>query len=143
MSVSSLTSAAPYDAKNISVYRPSSARMFGSYLILLLGVFWIILFAWFPLSSERSMATEYPWVVLAGFFLFDICAYFFLASLKVRLITSPWGIEYYDWGIKLRAPWKSVVGAEEIQNVYRRVDSLVTSQQAEMSRLFVASLKMT
>jgi hypothetical protein len=143
MSVPSLTSAAPYDVNNISVYRPSSAKKVGSYLILLLGVFWIILFAWFPLSSKRPMATEYPWIVLAGFFLFDICAYFFLASLKVRLITSPWGIEYYDWGIKLRAPWKSVVGAQKIQNVYRWVDSLVTSQQAEMSRLFVASLKMT
>lgn len=141
MSVPSLTSTPSYDSKNRSVYRLSFARMFGAYLILALGVFWILLFIWFPLSAQNPrMSAYYPWVVLAGFLLFDLCAYFFLASFRTRLITSPWGIEYYDLGINLRAPWKSVVGLENVRYVYRSVDSLVTSQPAEMSRLVLASL---
>jgi WD40 repeat protein len=101
----------------------------------------IILFAWFPLSAQNpSMSEFYPWAVLAGFFLFDICAYISLAALRSKLITSPWGIEYYDMGIKMRAPWKSVVGIEKLRYVYKWVDSLVTTQQAEMSRFILASL---
>jgi glucose/arabinose dehydrogenase len=77
-----------------------------------------------------------------GFFLFDICAYLFLAYQRSRLITSAWGVEYYAPGVKLRAPWNSVVCVEELQYFYRRVDFLVTIQQAEKSRLLVASMMM-
>jgi hypothetical protein len=144
MSVPSLTGAAPYDVNNISVYRLPFARRVGMYLVLALGVFWIVFFIWFPLSAENPhMSEEYPWVVLASFFLFDVCAYISLASLRAKLITSPWGIEYYDLGISLRAPWKSVVGFEELRYFYRWVDSLMTSQQAEMSRFILASLMMS
>jgi WD40 repeat protein len=144
MSVPSLTSEDPYDVNNRSVYRLPFARMVGMYLVLALGLFWIIFFIWSPLSAENPHISEdYPWVVLAGFLLFDLCAYISLASLRAKLITSPWGIEYYDLGIKLRAPWKNVLGFEELRYVYRWVDSLMTSQPAEMSRFMLASLIMS
>jgi WD40 repeat protein len=144
MRVPSLTSAAPYDVKHISVYRLPFARMLGAYFILALGLFFLILFSWVPLSAQNtSISAIYPWIVLAGFLLFDLCAYIFLASLRARVITSPWGIEYYDLGMKLRAPWKSVVAHEKLRYVDRWVDSLVTSQPAEMSRFILASLIMS
>jgi hypothetical protein len=56
-----------------SVYRLPGARMFGAYFILAFGVLILVSFVGFPLSSQnRSMAGEYPWLVLLGFLFFDM-----------------------------------------------------------------------
>ena len=145
MSVPSLTSAASYDVNKISVYHLSPGKMLVMYLILAVGVIFGWIFIGVPLSSQNPRwASEYEVSVPTGFIIFDIFAGIFLASLTARVVTSPWGIEYYSIldGIKLRAPWKSVVGVEYLQYFYKQVEFLVTSEPAEKSGLLVASIAM-
>src|SRR3954451_11381190 len=96
-------------ATSREVYRLPLSRIVPAYFILAFGALMAGFFIWFPLRAQRSMTGEDPWTVLIGLLFFDMCAFFFVALVKAKLVVSPSGIEYHGVGITLRSPWQDVV----------------------------------
>jgi len=125
---------------NRSIYRLPGSRMWAAYFILALGIFMMVEFISFPLSSKSGTAGQYPWIVLTGLLFFDLCTYLFLVLIRAKLIISPDGIEYHGVGISLYAPWEDVICVEKVRQGNQSVDSLMTREGAEMNWYIRATL---
>ena len=85
----------------------------GFFLVLCLGMAGFML--WLPLSMDAPLDTASQVVIGVGAAVLAalgiaIC----VAFLNIRLVAGPAGIEYYNWGFRLRTTWDNVQGTGEL-----------------------------
>lgn len=87
-----------------------------------------------PLQDlTRSLAMTYLVLFVMWLFFVDVCIFALIGMHRMKIVTSPWGIEYYGMARTVRAPWSDVVRVDTVRSGYQNVDALILRRQPDTS----------